>query len=328
MKHPKAIETFRRLVEQADVVVENFSVGVLDRWGVGYDAVHQWNERIIFLGMAGAGQDGPWRDFVTYAPTIHALCGLTYLTNPPERKDIGTGFALTDHLSGLAGALAVLEALAARRRTGGGQFIDLSQLEVGAYLVGPALVDFLSNGREAQPQGNQDAFTDYVPNDVYCCRNDEWLAITARDDQEWRCLCEVIGRQELADDGRLASVANRRLHRSEVDAAIGAWAAQQDAAQAMQQLQAGGVPAGKVQNAQDLTERDEQLAARRWLLEVEHKLLGRHQLDRFPATFSDTSLEPYQSAPFFGEHNFEVYKELLRMSDEEIAAAIGEGLFA
>jgi len=99
MKHPKALETFRRLVEQADVVVENFSVGVLDRWGIGYDAVRQWNDRTIFLSMAGAGQDGPWRDFVTYAPTIHALCGLTYLTNPPGRKDVGMGFALTDHVS-------------------------------------------------------------------------------------------------------------------------------------------------------------------------------------------------------------------------------------
>jgi crotonobetainyl-CoA:carnitine CoA-transferase CaiB-like acyl-CoA transferase len=177
MKHPKALETFRRLVEQADVVVENFSVGVLDRWGIGYDAVRQWNDRTIFLSMAGAGQDGPWRDFVTYAPTIHALCGLTYLTNPPGRKDIGMGFALTDHVSGLAGALAVLEALEARRRTGRGQRIDLSQLEVGTYLLGPAYVDFLNNGREAHPQGNQDAFADYVPNNLYRCLNDEWLAV-------------------------------------------------------------------------------------------------------------------------------------------------------
>jgi crotonobetainyl-CoA:carnitine CoA-transferase CaiB-like acyl-CoA transferase len=328
MKHPKAGEIFRRLVEWADVVVENFSVGVLERWGIGYEAARQWNDRIVYLSMSGVGQDGPWRDFVTYAPTIHALCGLTHLTNPPGRKDIGMGFALTDHTSGLAGALAVLEALEARRRTGHGQRIDLSQLEVGTYLLGPAYVDFLNNGREAHPQGNQDAFTDYVPNNVYRCLNDEWLAITARNDQEWQHLCKTIDAHDLARDGRLASAEGRRSHRSQVDEALGTWAAQQEAEQAMRQLQAAGVPAGKVQNMRDCTDRDEQLAARQWLVEVENKLFGLHQLDSFPAIFSETPLGPYAPAPFFGEHNFEVYKELLGMSDEEIAAAIGEGLFA
>jgi crotonobetainyl-CoA:carnitine CoA-transferase CaiB-like acyl-CoA transferase len=326
MKHPQALDIFRRMVEQADVMVENFSVGVLDRWGIGYDTVRQWNPRIIYMSMAGAGQSGPWRDFVTYAPTIHALCGLTYLTNPPDRQDIGLGCAYTDHLSGLSGALAVLEALEARRQTGVGQRIDLSQLEVGAYLVGPALVDFLNNDRAAHPQGNRDAFCDYVPNNVYRCRHNEWLAITARDDQDWGRLCQTIGAQALASDGRLASVEGRRAHRAEIDQALGLWAAQQDAEQAMRQLQAAGVPAGKVCTMRDFTERDEQLAARQWLVEVENKLLGRHQLDRFPAVFSDATLD-YAPAPFLGEHNFEVYKELLGMSEEEVATAIGEGLF-
>src|SRR6185369_1944068 len=123
-----------------------------------------------------------------------------------------------------------------------------------AYLVGPAYVDFLSNGREAHPIGNQDAFADYVPNNVYRCLNDEWLAITVRNDQEWQCLCETIGVHYLTRDGRMASVAGRQSHRAEVDAAINAWAAQQDAEQAMRQLQAAGVPAGKVQNMRDCTE--------------------------------------------------------------------------
>ena len=326
MKHPKMPAVFRRMVERADVIVENFSVGVLERWGIGYDTVRQWNPRIIYMSMAGAGQSGPWRDFVTYAPTIHALCGLTYLTNPPGRQDIGLGCAFTDHLSGLSGALAVLEALEARGRTGAGQRIDLSQLEVGAYLVGPAFVDFLNNGREAHPQGNQDAFCDYVPNNVYRCLNGQWLAITARDDQEWGRLCQSVDGRTLTNDSRLASVEGRRARRSDIDQALSSWAAEQDAERAMRQLQAAGVPAGKVCTMRDLTERDEQLAARQWLVEVENKLLGRHQLDRFPAVFSGAPFD-YTPAPFLGEHNFEVYKELLGMSEEEIATAIGEGLF-
>ena len=326
MKHPQALDVFRRMVEQADVIVENFSVGVLERWGIGYDTVRQWNNKIIYMSMAGAGQSGPWRDFVTYAPTIHALCGLTYLTNPPDRQDIGLGCAYTDHLSGLAGALALLEALEARRRTGTGQFIDLSQLEVGAYLVGPAFADLLSNGREAQPQGNQDAFCDDVPNNVYRCTNNEWLTLTCRDDFEWGLLCQTTGHHTLVNDTRFASVEGRRIHRDEIDYAISTWAAQQDAEQAMRQLQAAGVPAGKVCTMRDLTERDEQLAARQWLVEVENKLLGRHQLERFPAAFSDATFD-YTPAPFLGEHNFAVYQELLGMSEEEVAIAIGDGLF-
>ncbi len=327
MKHPQAVNTFHRLVEQADVVVDNFSLGVLDRWGVGYDAARQWNTRIIYLSMSGAGQDGPWKNFVTYAPTIHALCGLTALTNPPDRRDVGIGFALTDHVSGLAGALAILEALAARQRTGEGQRVDLAQLEVGTYLVGPAYVDFLNNGHEALPQGNQDAFDDYVPNNVYRCRNEEWLAITARDDQDWQRLRAIINAQDLANNLQLAHVEGRRAHRVIIDAALGQWAALQGAEQAMRTLQSHGIPAGKVQNMCDMTESDEQLAARQWLVEVDNVLLGRHQIDRFPAIFSRAPLEPYRAAPVFGEHNFEVYAELLGLSQEEIAMAIGDGLF-
>ncbi len=116
------------------------------------------------------------------------------------------------------------------------------------------------------------------------------------------------------------------MQRAEIDHAIGSWAAQQDAEQAMRQLQAAGIPAGKVCTMRDFTERDEQLAARQWLVEVENKLLGRHQLERFPAVFSDATFD-YTPAPFLGEHNFEVYKELLGMSEEEVAIAIGDGLF-
>src|SRR5439155_19295325 len=141
----------RRMVEQADIVFENFSAGVLERWGIGYAQLRRWNKKLIYVGMSGTGRSGPWRGFVTYAPTIHALCGITHLTGFPGERDIGMGFSFNDHASGLAGALAALEALEARRRTGRGRFIELSQLEVGTYCLGPAFVDLLNNGREAQP---------------------------------------------------------------------------------------------------------------------------------------------------------------------------------
>jgi crotonobetainyl-CoA:carnitine CoA-transferase CaiB-like acyl-CoA transferase len=323
MKHPRASEVFRRLIEQADVVVENFSAGVLDRWSISYEQARQWNPNIIYLGMSGCGKSGPWKDFVTFAPSVQALSGITYLTNPPGRRDIGYGFALTDHLSGLAGALAVTEALEARRRTGAGQFIDLSQLEVAAYLVGPAYVQYLNTGADPVPVGNADPFADNVPNDVYRCRDGEWLAVAATSDDEWTALAGVIG----CSDEQFGTLAGRRQARAAVDAAVARWASEQDAHEAMSILQAAGVPAGAVQNARDLCERDPQLSARDWLREVESPLLGPHLLDRFPAEFSASELS-YQRTPLLGEHNFEVYEELLGMSEAEVAEAIGDGLFS
>ena len=127
----------RRLALKADVVIDNFSVGVLDRWGLGYDDVAPDNPGAIYVGMSGMGITGPWANYVTYAPTVHALAGLTYLTGVPGRNDIGIGFSYNDHLSGLHGAVAVLAALEARRTTGRGQRVDLSQFEVGTTFSGP-----------------------------------------------------------------------------------------------------------------------------------------------------------------------------------------------
>ncbi|HSD11571.1 MAG TPA: CoA transferase, partial [Candidatus Binatia bacterium] len=328
LKHPRAADLFLRLVDRADVVIDNFSAGVLDRLGIGYAQASERNPRVIYLSMAGCGQTGPWKDFVTFAPTIQALCGITYLTNLPERSDVGYGFAVTDHMSGLAGALALLEALVARDRMGKGQSIDLAQLEVGSYLVGPAFVDLLSNGREHHPRGNADPFADFVPNDVYRCRSGEWLAVTARTDVEWISLCHAIERHDLASDPGFLEVEGRRRERTKIDAALSAWAAAEDGETAMRRLQTAGIPAGLVQTARDWVARDEQLAARRWLRDVEHSLYGSLPVDAFPARFGRTPLESYRPAPLFGEHNFEVYPELLGMTEAEIAEAIADGLFA
>ena len=163
MKRPEALDIIRGVIEQSDVLMENFSAGVLDRWGIGYDQVREWNPEIIYVTMSGPGHDGPWSKMITYAPTIHALCGLTYLSNPPDRRDVGPGFSLNDHAAGMCAAVAVLSAVEARRRTGEGQHIDIAQMETGTYLIGPAVLDYLTNGREAHPIGNADPVRPVVP---------------------------------------------------------------------------------------------------------------------------------------------------------------------
>jgi crotonobetainyl-CoA:carnitine CoA-transferase CaiB-like acyl-CoA transferase len=329
MKRPEALDAIRRVVERSDVLMENFSAGVLTRWGIGYEQVKEWNPGIVYVTMSGPGHEGPWSKMITYAPTIHALCGLTYLSNPPDRLDVGPGFSLNDHAAGLCAASAVLSAIEGRRRTGEGLHIDIAQMETGTYLIGPAMLDYLTNGREAHPIGNADPFGEWCPNEVYRCGDQHELAVTCRDDAEWRRLCETVSWEiaDLADDPQLATVAGRIERVVEIDERMRRWCANRTAAAAAEALQANDVPAGLVQDAGDLTH-DPQLLARDFWRSNDHVVFGRRPYDRFPALWSSTDLEPYVlSGAFIGEHNFEVYRDLADMTEDEIGVGMAEGLF-
>ena len=304
MKGPGALALMRTLVERADVLIENYSAGVLDRWGLDYETVHSWNPRLIYVTMSGCGHEGPWNKMITYAPTIHALCGLTWLSNPPGRGDVGAGFSLNDHAAGFTAALSILNAIEARRRTGEGQHVDIAQVEVGSYLIGSALTDYLTNGREAVPTGNIDPYADYLVNAVFHCADGE-LAVTIRDDAD--------------------AAAARALIGDDLDS-FETWCKGRSAGEAMEALQAAGVPAGKVQNGADLTT-DPQLAARQFFGTFDSAVFGERPFDRFPARFSEQTLEPYLPPPsYLGEHAFEVLGEIVGMDEEQIATAMGNGL--
>jgi crotonobetainyl-CoA:carnitine CoA-transferase CaiB-like acyl-CoA transferase len=325
LKHRDGPALARRLVERADVVVENYSAGVLDRLGLGWEAVREWNDRLVYISMSGCGHDGPWKNIISYAPTVHALCGLTHLTNPAGRGDLGCGVSLNDHAAGFGAALCVLAAVEARRSTGRGQHLDMAQLEVGAYLLGPALVDYLANGREAQPAGNADGLTDPVPNEVFRCGDGRFLAVTAVDDAMWWRLAPVAG----LDPARWATVEQRRAARHEIGHALSRWCARQPAGAAMELLQASGVAAGAVQDAEELAERDPQLQARQFWLSADHDVFGRRRHDRFPALWSGSDLEPYRPAPpYLGEANFEIWTDLVGLDTAAVAEGIASGLFA
>ncbi|MGH1491643.1 MAG: CoA transferase [Acidimicrobiales bacterium] len=326
LKRPEALPVIRQLVENADILVENYSSGVLDRLGLGWEDVRQWNDQLIYISMSGCGHEGPWKDVISYAPTIHALCGLTELTNPAGRGDVGCGFSLNDHAAGFGAALSVLAAMEARERTGLGQHIDMAQLEVGTYLTGPALIDYWANGHETTSAGNVDGLADVVPNEVYRCADDRWLAITAIDDAMWAKLAMLLGH----DGGdALAEVAGRRLARAQIDQLLSDWCKDQNGEAAMVRLQEAGVAAGIVQNAADLADHDEQLVARGFWLTAELGEFGERRHDRFPGLWSEADLAPYRNPPsYLGEANFEVWTELGGVEFDEVAEGIADGLFS
>ncbi len=320
----------RRLAEAADVVIDNFSVGVLDRWGLGYDAVREVNAGVIYVQMSGMGDGGPWSEYVTYAPTIHALSGLTSLTGVPGRTDIGLGYSYNDHQSGLHGAVAVLAALCERQRSGAGQRIDISQFEVGVNFAGPALLDLFGNGRAAHAMGNKLPYDLAVPHNVYRCAPadapttaaERWLAIACMTDEHWQNLCEAMGNPAWCRDAELATAAGRAAREQDIDAALSAWTATQDDYELMAILQAAGVPAGVVQNGVDLAERDPQLSLGGFLAPIDevHPDIGQTYAERLPVQFDDMPCDRYVRVRALGEDNAAVLADWLGLSPQAIDA--------
>ena len=319
----------KRLCEQADVVIDNFSVGVLERWGVDYARVRAANPGVIYLQMSGMGDSGPWADFVTYAPTIHALAGLTHLTGVPGRQDIGLGFSYNDHCAGLHGAVAVLAALEARRRTGCGQRVDMSQFEVGVGLAGPTLMDYFANGVAAAPCGNRLPYDAAAPHGCYPCAgaasnavaDERWVAIACMTDAQWEALRDVLGDPAWARDPALATAEGRLAH-PHLEAKLAAWTRTRTATDVMTRCQAAGVPAGVVQTGVDLCERDPQLKAAGFLFAYDepHPVQKTTYGDRLPLRFENTPCETYRRTPQVGEHNAAVLADWLGMSVAAVRA--------
>lgn len=335
MSHETARATCRRLCEQADVVIDNFSVGVLDRWGVGYDAVQAANPGVIYIGMSGMGDDGPWSNFVTFAPTIHALAGLTYLTGVPGREDIGIGVSYSDHQAGLHAAVAILAALEARRTSGRGQRIDMSQFELGVNFSGPALLDFFVNGRTAQPTGNRLPYDDAAPHNCYPCRptgegimGERWVAIAVMDDEQWRALRRLMGEPIWAKDERYSTATGRTANVHTLDERMAAWTAAMPAEQVMALCQSAGVPAGVVQTGEDLA-RDPQLRQSGFLHQIAepHPEVGQTYADRLPLHFAATPTDVYHRSRTLGEDNAAVLADWLGLSADEVRAGEADGAF-
>ena len=329
MQDAEAQVLCRKLALEADVVIDNFSVGMLDRWGVGYDSVSEENPGVIYVQMSGMGDTGPWSKFVSYAPTIHAVTGLTSLTGVPGREDVGIGFSYNDHQAGLHGAVAILAALESRRNSGRGQRIDISQFEVGVNFAGPSLFDLFVNGRAAKATGNKLPYDECAPHGVYQCApkdaatiaDERWVAIACMSDEHWVALKRVMGNPSWAEAEEYATASSRYAASDELDEHISAWTQDQEDYELMHRCQAAGVPCGVVQNGIDLAERDPQFALTDFCHKIEdvHPTIGQTYCDRLPIHFSRTPCNDYQRVRALGEDNEEILKDWLSLSDNEIS---------
>jgi crotonobetainyl-CoA:carnitine CoA-transferase CaiB-like acyl-CoA transferase len=329
--HPKGKEIAREFVRWADVVAEGFSPGVFDRWGLGYEELCRLNPTVIYAQQSGMGQSGRYGRFRAVGPIAGSLSGLTDMGGLPEPAlPTGWGYSYLDWLGAYSFALAVMTALYQREVTGEGQWIDASQTEVGIYTTALPILDWSANGTPWRRVGNRSPYKPAAPEGVYrCAGDDRWIAVTCADDAQWRALAATAEHPEWSQEARFATLAARLDHRDELDALVGSWTRDLDPYDAMERLQAAGVAAGVAQTAEDRCDHDPQLAHLGWLTEVPNTEIGKWPVAKVPFDMSATP--PYiggpidKGAPFYGEHNYEVFAEVLGLGPAEVDALAEEG---
>ncbi|HTK60866.1 MAG TPA: CoA transferase [Pseudonocardia sp.] len=331
VRDPRGLEIARRLVGISDIVAEGFSPGVMDRWGLGYEALKEIKPDIIYAQQSGMGDRGLYGRYRAVGPIAAALAGVSEMSGLPEpAMPAGWGYSYLDWIGAYSFSAAMLAALHHRDRTGRGQWIDASQVESGIFISGGAILDWSANGRVWQRTGNASPTGEAAPHGVYpCAGEDRWLAVACETGEEWDALAKVI-ELPAAERSRFAGLNARLAHTGELDGWVSRWTAAREPYAAMYELQAAGVPAGVCQNAQDRCESDPQLAHLGWLTEVTGTKIGRWPVAEVPVRLSETPAHIGgvidRGAPCYGEDNEWVLGELLGMGAREIAELAEDGV--
>lgn len=331
MNDPRGLEIAHRLVRESDIVIDNFSARVMRQWGMDYDSLCRVKPDIICLSMSGFGHTGPLCNYVSYGPTLQALTGYALLMADYSGEVAGYGYSYSDLAGGYTGALAALIALWNRRRTGKGQFIDLSQLEAVASVVGPATLDISANGRTQKAPVYDSQEAPAAPHGVYRCAardgdDDRWVAIAVRTEGEWRRFVEAIGSPAWASEPKFRTLYLRMRSHKALDENISRWTAGRSAEGAMGALQRSGVAAGVVSNGADLCERDPQLQARGFWPGVKRTDGSIAQVSGVPFKLSGESGSVRTIAPEVGEDNDYILGEILDIGPAEREELIASGV--
>jgi len=326
MNYPEARELALRLIAISDVVIENFTPRVMSNWGLHYKKLKEVKSELIMLSMSGMGQTGPWKDHAAFGSTVQSLGGLTYLTSYEKNSPVGSGYAYADPVSGLYGALAVLAALDFRDRTGRGQYIDLSEYEAVGTLIGPALLDVFTNDAEVLPKGNRSDTIMAAPYGCYPCLGTErWCVIGVFNEVEWEALCQVLGQPAWTKEEKFSTLPRRKKRAEELDILLREWTSKRSPEELVVLLQKAGVPAGVVQNAEDLAN-DPQLLEREFFVHLKHPTLGDTISDGSPIRFGHDYAKDWKASPLMGEHNEYVFRNLLGLSESEFLAYVDKGV--
>ena len=323
-------EILRDLVRISDAVTENFAAGVLERWGFNYEGLKAIRPDIIYVSNCGFGHSGPYRDFKTWGPIVQAVSGLTFSSGIPDQPPAGWGYSYMDHTGAYFMAMAIMMALHHRNVTGEGQWVDLACTEAACTLNGPALLDATVNGRPLRrpgmPDANRSQFPPMAPHNIYAAEGeDNWIAIACRNDGEWATLRQFIG-ERWASDPRFDRISGRLEWQDELDANMTAFTSARDRFTLAESIRALGIPATAVQRPEERIDKDPNTEGWGLWPTVQHTLMGEVRVDGLPVHLSETDWHLERGGPCLGEHNEQVYGEVLGMSSREIAGLRAEGV--
>lgn len=318
LRKPEGAELLKRMCAEADILVENFQPGTMEKWGIGWDVLHAVNPRLIMVRISGYGQTGPYSGRPGFGRIGNAFGGLSYLAGFPDRPPVTPGSAtIPDYLSGIYGAMGAMLAMEARRKTGRGQVVDIGLYEPVFRILDELAPAFQHKGyiRERMGPGT----VNVVPHSHYPTKDGRWIAIACTSDKIFARLAEAMGAPELANDGKWGTIRQREAARAEVDAYVGAWTSRFTRDELLQSCEEAQVPCGPVYAIDEIFE-DPQYKARGNILTMQDPRIGELAIPNLVPRLSETPGEVKWLGPAMGEHNGEIYRDWLKLSEAEMEA--------
>jgi benzylsuccinate CoA-transferase BbsF subunit len=323
LRKPRGREIFTKLVAWADIVLQNQRPGLMRQMQFGYEELRKIKEDIILMEVSILGQEGPLVGAGGWGSNSMAQSGQFYYYRFPGDTPNSPGFtAVPDVVTPMYGVMAAVAALDHRNRTGEGQHLDISQLEPLVHFIGPAVLDYTANGRIPPPVGSRDHHA--APHNAFRCKGDDrWCVIAVFTDGEWQRFCRALGNPEWTNSPRFATLADRKKNEEELEDYVNQWTRQYEPREVMTIMQEAGVPAGIVQNAEDIVDFDPHVKSRELLLQMHHPVIGDYLHTRWPFMMTKTPAD-IRRGPLIGEHNYYICTEILGMDDAEFITLVND----
>ena len=325
LSHPRGRDAMLRLLDEADVLIENFRPSTLERWGLGWETLHERNPRLVVARVTGFGQTGPYRDRAGFGTLAESMSGFAHVNGHPDGPPTLPPFALADGVAAMAAAFAVMTALHWRDSGGGvGQEIDLAIYEPLFGLLGPQSTVYDQLGLVQGRTGSRAPFT--APRNLYLSRDRVWLGMSASSQSTAERTMRLVGRSDMVAEPWFAGHTGRLEHQDELDAAIGSWIAERDAQEVVDQFAEAGAAIAPILDIAGIFE-DAQFQARETITSVEHPVLGPVRMPNVVARLSKTPGRVATAGPGLGEHNCEVLGEL-GYGPSDLAELVQAGVIA
>ena len=322
LKTEKGKQLLTKLIKVSDAVTENFAAGVLDRLGFGYESLKQIKSDIVYVSNCGFGHKGPYSHFKTWGPIVQAVSGLTFTSGLPNQPPAGWGYSYMDHTGGYYMAMAILAALLHKQNSGEGQWVDMACTEVAVALNGPSLLDWTVNNKPTRTaeaiNSNRSQHIKMSPHGIYPTKgDDEWIAISCRDDADWNELADVI---QQTWTNKYKSLNERFDNQDALDQDLSSWTLNQNKFEIQSLIRSVEVPVSVVQKPQDRIETDSSTESFDLWPTITHTEIGEVRVDGNPVHFSESDWQMNSGAPCLGEDNERVFTEILGLSTDDLEA--------